>query len=427
MPKDERQATSDNITEGDLLQVDGVMSQGYGIMPKVVMRDRRLTVDAKAIYAYMVSFAGAGQTAFPKRATILADLCISKTSFYKHFQLLLDHDYIRIKRQKRGNLLGRNIYTLVMTPSPVEVKPILVEEKSRLIEVGSTINDSRCPKKQDIEQKDASFSPLSSLPMSQNTGHREKGTLVPSDVLKTRTPKKQDMNNSNKDNSNNHKLSQSFSPTSRHMQIVQDTSGQKLISSNPTAFIMTNEGQESIPERNLAEELTVRFQNQLDYDDLLETHPEKKSLVDEIIMNMVDMWICQEVRIKGQPKPQEIVRGVLARLTKPHVIRVMEKLATLDAGIKNRGGYLQTMLYMSVLEEQVHQTRMENQSGKEAVPNATKKRSGHLSVPNAKADRQSPVTNRNNFQQREYDDAFFQELEVHVSGLRKTHLIDIDT
>jgi hypothetical protein len=40
-------------------------------------------------------------------------------------------------------------------------------------------------------------------------------------------------------------------------------------------------------------------------------------------------------------------------------------------------------------------------------------------VPNAKADRKSPVSNRNNFQQREYDDAFFQQLEVQLCGFGK--------
>lgn len=407
MSKNERQATSDNTTEGDLLQVEGVMSQGYGIMPKVVMRDRRLTVDAKAIYAYMVSFAGAGQTAFPKRATILADLCMSKTSFYKHFQLLLEHDYIRINRQKRGNLLGRNIYTLVMTPRQVEMKPRLIEEKPGLVEERSTINDSRCPTKQDIEPNDAPFSPLTNSSTSQNSGHREKGTLVASDVLNIRTSKKQDMKNSNKDNINNHRLSQSFSPTSRHIRIVQDTSGKQHISSSPAAFIMTNEDQEPILGRNQGKELTERFQNQIDYDILQTAYPEKKPLMDEIIMNMVDMWISLEVRIKGQPKPQEIVRGVLAKLAKPHVIRVMEKLAMLDAGIKNRGGYLQTMLYMSVLEENVHLLHIEKEFGNAAVPIVKK----YVNL---------TVSNRNNFQQRDYDDEFFQQLEVQLSGTGKS-------
>lgn len=153
MINNERQEKGDD--GHDLLQMEGVMAQGYGIMPKVVMRDRRLTVDAKAIYAYMVSFAGAGQTAFPKRATILADLCISKTSFYKHFQLLLDHDYIRIKRQKVGNLLGRNIYTLVMVPDEAEGS-----EKSSV---------SRCPINQDIDRK-----PFTKTSMSQNIGQRKR-------------------------------------------------------------------------------------------------------------------------------------------------------------------------------------------------------------------------------------------------------------
>lgn len=392
MPKDERKAISDNITEGDLLQVEGVMSQGYGIMPKVVMRDRRLTVDAKAIYAYMVSFAGAGQTAFPKRATILADLCMSKTSFYKHFQLLLEHDYIRIKRQKRGNLLGRNIYTLVMTPRLVEVKPILVEEKLRLIEDDNTINDSRCPKKQDIEPKDASIFLLTNSPMSQKAGHREKGTLVTPDVLKTRTSKKQDMNNSNKDNSNNHRLSQSVSQVRR----LSSNSINELMQSGEKGKM--NVVDDKILSRNGVLELEDRFHYQINYSEFLASRPENKALVDEIIMNMVDMWFSKEVRIKGQAKPQEIIQGVLAKTMGSHVSRVIEKIMTNVSDVTNRAGYLQTMLYMSVLEEQTFLRSSKQVDDKE----------NHK---NKKAIMFEPIAKRNNFEQRVYDDEFFHRIE----------------
>lgn len=98
------------------------MSQGYGIVPKAVMRDQRLTIDSKAIYAYLVSFAGAGKTAFPRRTTILTDLGLSKTTYYKHFSLLLQYDYIRVQRKKNGNLLSRNVYVLVAFPQDEDAK-----------------------------------------------------------------------------------------------------------------------------------------------------------------------------------------------------------------------------------------------------------------------------------------------------------------
>ena len=68
----------------DKLAVEGVNANGYGVMPKLVMQDKRLTIEAKSIYAYIVSFAGAGSTAFPSLRKILEDLQISEKRFYKH-------------------------------------------------------------------------------------------------------------------------------------------------------------------------------------------------------------------------------------------------------------------------------------------------------------------------------------------------------
>lgn len=62
----------------DKLIVEGINSQGYGIMPKMIMQDKRLTIESKAIYAYLVSYAGVGTSAFPGLKRILSDLCISE-------------------------------------------------------------------------------------------------------------------------------------------------------------------------------------------------------------------------------------------------------------------------------------------------------------------------------------------------------------
>ena len=51
----------------DVLKVIGIDSKGYGKIPKLVMQDHNLTIEAKAIYAYFASYAGAGTNAFPSR------------------------------------------------------------------------------------------------------------------------------------------------------------------------------------------------------------------------------------------------------------------------------------------------------------------------------------------------------------------------
>lgn len=100
----------------DVLQVQSINSKGYGIIPKLVMQDKRLTIEAKAIYAYFCSFAGSGQTAFPGRDRIVADLGIGTKRYYKHFNLLKKYRYIEVKQTKSGTGgFQRNVYTLIDT------------------------------------------------------------------------------------------------------------------------------------------------------------------------------------------------------------------------------------------------------------------------------------------------------------------------
>ena len=103
------------ITE--ILKTEGIMSQGFGISPKILYRDKRLTPEAKAIYGYIASFAGNGSTAFPSRDIMLEELGMSVKRYYKHFALLQQCGYIDVTKQRdKFGSFDRNIYTLVSNP-----------------------------------------------------------------------------------------------------------------------------------------------------------------------------------------------------------------------------------------------------------------------------------------------------------------------
>lgn len=120
----------------DILRVEGIMAQGYGLNPKIVMRDKRLTTTAKAIYGYIASFAGGGNQAFPNRDMMIEELQIKKDTYYKHLKLLLNADYIRIERTRNSKgIYDKNIYTIVALPNPVEAEKELPEEISKNEEV----------------------------------------------------------------------------------------------------------------------------------------------------------------------------------------------------------------------------------------------------------------------------------------------------
>lgn len=101
------------MADHDELRMAGVMEQGYGITPKSVMQDKRLTIEAKAIYAYIASYAGSGTTAFPGKKRIADDLNISEERLYNHRKLLIKYGYLTVTQERGpGGTLGKTVYTL---------------------------------------------------------------------------------------------------------------------------------------------------------------------------------------------------------------------------------------------------------------------------------------------------------------------------
>ena len=97
----------------DTLIVKGIDSKGFGKIPKLVMQDTDLSIEAKGIYAYFASYAGAGETAFPSVSKTIHDLKIGRNRYYKHRKQLEAKGYIEIERVRDGKGdFERNIYTL---------------------------------------------------------------------------------------------------------------------------------------------------------------------------------------------------------------------------------------------------------------------------------------------------------------------------
>lgn len=103
----------------DFLKLKGIFKQGYGIIPKLVMRDSKLHPTAKAIYSYICSFAGAGDTAFPSVELITAELNINKDTFYKYLKQLIELNYLEVIQERvEYGKFARNIYNIVSDPCP---------------------------------------------------------------------------------------------------------------------------------------------------------------------------------------------------------------------------------------------------------------------------------------------------------------------
>lgn len=81
-------------------------------MYQEVLRSPNLEPESKAIYAYLASFAGYENTCFPSRKTMLKELKMSETRFSKYMNPLVALGVVSVTKERNGNLLGKNIYTI---------------------------------------------------------------------------------------------------------------------------------------------------------------------------------------------------------------------------------------------------------------------------------------------------------------------------
>lgn len=85
---------------------------GYGTIYKQVMKEPNLSIEAKAIYCYLSSYAGGKDIAFPSIGLICHELNISEKRFYKHRKELLDKNIISKTRERTNNGFSKTIYTI---------------------------------------------------------------------------------------------------------------------------------------------------------------------------------------------------------------------------------------------------------------------------------------------------------------------------
>lgn len=85
---------------------------GYGVVYQDVMRNKSLSPEAKAIYAYLSSIAGSGDSCYPSVETMQKELCMSKNRLMKHMGQLIALGVVEKVRERNGNIYGRNIYKI---------------------------------------------------------------------------------------------------------------------------------------------------------------------------------------------------------------------------------------------------------------------------------------------------------------------------
>ena len=102
-----------------------IYNSGFGILPKAVMIDRDLSLQAKGIFAYLVTYAGNSETAFPSLRTISYQLRISKDTAGKYIKELRENGYLEIEQKREDGRFSHNVYKLI--PCPKKADTIITE------------------------------------------------------------------------------------------------------------------------------------------------------------------------------------------------------------------------------------------------------------------------------------------------------------
>lgn len=97
---------------------------GYGLVFKRVMKDRNISIEAKALYSYLSAYAGADESAFPSVDLIKHELGIGKHRFLRAKNELIDNGYLTVDRKQTKNIYGSNLYTLFHSPRQADGRPV---------------------------------------------------------------------------------------------------------------------------------------------------------------------------------------------------------------------------------------------------------------------------------------------------------------
>ena len=117
------------IVDFDIVTCDEILFEstsfqayGYGIVSQLPMKDRELSIQAKGVYAYLVSCAGNDKQTYPTQEKMCYDLKIGKVdTLKKYIKQIHARGYIKLVKTKKGNLHYRNVYLIATDTRTIEI------------------------------------------------------------------------------------------------------------------------------------------------------------------------------------------------------------------------------------------------------------------------------------------------------------------
>ena len=98
------------MNEKELDKMPKIFGMGYGYLPKAVMKCQNLSIKSKAVYSYLISYAGREGIAYPSRKLMCYDLKISQDTLNKCINELVSQKLIAKVQQRDKNRFSKNEY-----------------------------------------------------------------------------------------------------------------------------------------------------------------------------------------------------------------------------------------------------------------------------------------------------------------------------
>lgn len=303
----------------DELEVEGINSQGYGLIPKRVMTDQRLKIHAKAIYSYFCSYAGAGTTLFPSVSKIIYDLQISKDTFYKHRKLLEQCGYIKVRQERKKGVFSKNIYTLCQFPIAEEPEPDTAPPCTTTPETVEP--DTTEAVSAQTETNINSIYNINNYNNNSNINNRQtdRQSDGQTDTKKVSSPTYHDLEK----------------PTTNNFTYNYTTCLEVL--------------QENINYKSYKQ--AVEYNMQVGNYERAERAERKLQIVDDMVSIMLDTILSKgDIKIGDEIKPRELVSSVFLKLTQEHIEYAYGAFCNTKSVVKNKTGYIRSILYASYHE-----------------------------------------------------------------------------
>lgn len=129
--------------EKSIEEMPKIFHSGYGYIPKSVMRSKNISIQAKAIYAYLISFAGRKLEAYPSRKLMCYDLNVSQDTLNKYLKELIEQKLISKTQRRKERKFTNNVYYF-----NYEIEPeILLTDKSVTEKINSNLTEKSITEK----------------------------------------------------------------------------------------------------------------------------------------------------------------------------------------------------------------------------------------------------------------------------------------